>query len=106
MVVGIEDSHQVPDQAIVPEHNAIVGHDRATSVDEDTLAEHERGILARPQLDWYRLTAQKQAPARDGPFGQEYGAPPIDCHERRSRSSHAKCGCGPEAVGHVTNLNH
>jgi hypothetical protein len=59
MVVSVENRHQVPDQAIVTDHDAVSGHDRGTSVDEDTVAKHERGILGGANLDWYRLTAQE-----------------------------------------------
>jgi hypothetical protein len=65
MVVRVENGHQVPDQAIVTEHNALIGHDRGTSVDEDTFAEHKGSILGSAQLYWDRLTAQEQASARD-----------------------------------------
>jgi hypothetical protein len=36
--VRIENGHQVPNQAIVTDHDAVIGHDRGINVDEDTLA--------------------------------------------------------------------
>jgi hypothetical protein len=61
MVVRVENSRQVPDQAIVTDSDTVTSHDSCTSVDEDTLAEHKGAILGSAHLDWYRLTAQEQA---------------------------------------------
>jgi hypothetical protein len=57
MVVRVENSRQVPDQAIVTDKDTVIGHDSRTSVDEDTLAEHKGAILGSAHLDWYRLRA-------------------------------------------------
>jgi hypothetical protein len=86
MVVGVENGHQVPEPAIITECNAVIGYDRGTRVDEDTLAEHERAIFAGAQLDWYRLTAQKQASALDRSGREEHRPPPIHSHDGRSRT--------------------
>jgi hypothetical protein len=51
-----KNSRQVPDQAIVTDHDAVRGH-------EDTLAEHKGAVLASAQLDRYRLTSLEQASA-------------------------------------------
>jgi hypothetical protein len=106
MVVRVENGHQVPDQAIVTDDNAVIVHDRGTSVDKDTLAEHKGTILGCTHLDWNRLTAQEQAPARDRSAGDEHRVPPIHAHDGRSRTRPAEYGRGPEAGGHVTNLKH
>ena len=76
MVVGVENGHQVPDQAIVTEYDAVIGHDRGTSVDEDTLAEHKGAIWASAHLDRYRLAAQEQTSARDRSSGEEHRCRP------------------------------
>ena len=47
-MVRIEDGHQVADQTIVADFGAVIGHDRGTSVDEDSLAEHEGAMLPAP----------------------------------------------------------
>jgi hypothetical protein len=59
MVIGVENGYQIPDQAIVPDLDAVSCHDRGADVDEHTLAEHKRGIPGSAQLDWYSLAAQK-----------------------------------------------
>jgi len=106
MVVRVENCHQVPDQAIVTDFDAVAGHDRGTGVDEDTFAEHKGATLGSTQLDWYRLAAQEQASARDRSSGEEHWVMPIDSHDGRSRTRPAEYSRGPEAGGHVTNLNH
>ena len=106
MVVGVKNGHQVPEPAIVTEYDAVIGHDRGTSVDEDTLAEHKGAMLGSAHLDWYCLTAQEQASARDRSGGDQYRMPPIHRHDGRSRTRPAEYGRGPEARGHVTNLKH
>jgi hypothetical protein len=65
MVVRVEDGHQVTDQAIVTDYDVMIRYDRGTSVDEDALAEHKRAVRRGAHFDWYRLTAQVQASARD-----------------------------------------
>jgi hypothetical protein len=45
MEVSVEYGHQIPDQTIVTEHDAAIGHDRGTRVDEDTLAKHKGASL-------------------------------------------------------------
>jgi hypothetical protein len=106
MVVRVENGHQVPDQAIVTDHDAVISHDRGTSVDEDTFAEHKGGILGSAHFDWDRLTAQEQASARNRSSGEEHRPPPIHSHDGRSRTRPAEYGRGPEAGGQVTNLEH
>jgi hypothetical protein len=106
MVVRVENGHQVPDQAIVTDHDAVIGHDRSTGVDEDPLAEDKGAMLASAHLDWYRLTAQEQASARDRSGGDEHRVPPIHSHDGRSRTRPAEYGGGPEAGWHVANLKH
>ena len=39
-----ENRHQVPDQAIVTDYDAVIRYDRGTSVDEDPLAEHKGAV--------------------------------------------------------------
>jgi hypothetical protein len=58
MVVGIKNSHQVSEPAIITECDAMRGYDRGTRVDEDTLTEHERAVATSANFYWYRLTAQ------------------------------------------------
>ena len=65
MMVKVENGHQVPNQTTITDYNAVIGYDRGTSVDEDTLAEHKGAILGSAQLDWYGRTAQEQASACD-----------------------------------------
>ena len=77
MVVRVENGYQVPDQGIVTDFDAVIGHDRGTSVDEDTLAEDKGAVLGSAQLDWYRLAAQGQASARDRSGRDEHRVPPI-----------------------------
>src|SRR6516165_2254048 len=71
------NSGQVPDQAIVTDNDTVTGHDSCTSDDEDTLAEHKGAILGSAHLDWYRLTAQEQASARDRSGSDKQRVPPI-----------------------------
>jgi hypothetical protein len=59
MVVRVENRHQIPDQAIVTDFDAVIGHDRGTSVDEDTLAEDKEPCLAAPQGNESRLTTHR-----------------------------------------------
>jgi hypothetical protein len=106
MVVRVKNGHQVSDQAMVADLDAVIGHDRGTGVDEDTLAEHKGAILASAQLDWDRLTAQEQASTRDRPAGDEHRASSVHGNDGRSRTRPAEYGRGPEAGGHVTNLEH
>jgi hypothetical protein len=106
MVVGVENGYQVADQAIVTDYDAVIGYDRGTSVDEDTLAEHKGTILGGAHLDWYRLAAQEQASTRDRSCGDEDRMPPINSHDGRPSTRPAEYGRGPEAGGHVTNLKH
>jgi hypothetical protein len=106
MEVTVENGRQVPDQAIVSDHDATIGNNRGTGVNEDTLAQHEGAIPGRAQLDWYRLAAKVQASARDGSVSEQHGPPTIHRHDGRSRTRPAEDGRGPQAGGHVTNLNH
>jgi hypothetical protein len=106
MVVRVENSRQVPDQAIVTDNDTVIGHDSRTSVDEDTLAEHKGAILGSAHFDWYRLRAQEQASARDRSGGDKHRVPPIHNHNCRSRTRPAEPCRGPKAGGHVTNLKH
>jgi hypothetical protein len=57
MVVRIENGHQVSNQAIVANYDAMIRYDRGTSVDKDALAEHKRSVRCGAHFDWYRLTA-------------------------------------------------
>jgi len=86
MVVGVKNGHQVPEPAIVTEYDAVIGHDRGTSVNEDTLAEHEGTIWASAHLDWDGLAAQEQASALDRSGREDHRAPPIHSHEGGSRT--------------------
>jgi hypothetical protein len=106
MMVRVKNGHQIPDQAIVTDFNAVIGDDRGTSVDEDTLTEYKAAVLGSAHLDWYRLTAQEQASARNRSGCEEHWAPPVDSHDGRSRTRAAKYGGGPEAGGQGTNLKH
>jgi hypothetical protein len=65
MMVRVEDGNQVPDQTIVADFDSVIGNDRGTSVDENAFAEHKGAMFGSAQLDWYRLTPQEQASARD-----------------------------------------
>jgi hypothetical protein len=38
MVVGVENGHQVSEQAIITKGDAVIGYDRCTRVNENTLA--------------------------------------------------------------------
>jgi hypothetical protein len=80
MVVGVENGHQIPEPAIVTEYDAVIGYDRGTRVDEDTLAEHEGAIWAGAHLDWDVLAAQEQASALDRSCHKELRAPPVHRH--------------------------
>jgi hypothetical protein len=102
MEVTVEDGRQIADQAIVTDHNAVVGHDRGTGVDEDALAELKGAILGSAQLDWHRLTAQEQASACDQSGGVEHWVSPIHSHDGRSRARPTEYGRGQEAVWHIT----
>jgi len=106
VVVRVENGRQVPNQAIVTDHDAVSGHNSGTSVDEDTLAEHKGTILGSAQLDWYRLTPQEQASAGDRSGGEEDRPPTIHSHDGRSCTRPAEYGRGPQAGGYVTNLKH
>jgi hypothetical protein len=65
MMVKVENGHQVPNQTTVADCYAVIGHDRGSSVNENTLTEHKGAILGSAQLDWYGRTAQEQASACD-----------------------------------------
>jgi hypothetical protein len=106
MVIGIENCHEVPNAAIVTDFDATVSHDRGTSVDEDALADHKGPFRTGPYLDWYRLAAQEQAPARDGTGGEKYRVHTIHSHDGRSRTGPPEYGCRPETGRHVTNSDH
>lgn len=41
VVVGVENRHQVPEQAIVTDYDLMVGYHGGTGVDEDTFAKHK-----------------------------------------------------------------
>ena len=81
MVVRIENGHEVAEPAIVTEYDAVVGHDRGASVDEDPLAEHKGTIWASANLDWDCLAAQEQASASDRSGREDHRAPPIHSHK-------------------------
>src|SRR4051812_10616510 len=106
MVVRVKNGHQIPYQATVTDHDAVIGHDGGASVDEDTLADHKGAIPGSSHLDWDRLTAQEQASALDRSAGDEHRVPPIHSHDGRSRTRPAEYGRGPEAGVQVTNLEH
>jgi hypothetical protein len=106
MVVTVENSRQVPDQAIVTNNDTVSCHDSRTTVDEDTLAEHKGAILGSADFDWYRLRAQIQASACNRSGGDKHRVPPIHNHNCRSRTRPPEHGRGPKAGGHVAKLKH
>jgi hypothetical protein len=106
MVVRVENSHQIPDQAIVTDNDTVSGHDSRTTVDEDTLAEHKGAILGSPHLDWHRLAAQEQTSACNRSGGDKHWVPPLHNHNCRSRTRPAEHGRRPKAGRHVTKLTH
>jgi hypothetical protein len=57
VVVGVENRHQVPEQAIVTDYDLMVGYHGGTGVDEDTFAKHKRAVRRGANLDWDRLAA-------------------------------------------------
>ncbi len=81
MVVRVENGHQVPDQAMVHDHDAVIGDDRGASGDEDTVAEQQGTILASSHLDQDRLGTQEQAPTLDRSARDEHRVPPIHSHD-------------------------
>ena len=104
MVVRVENSHQIPDQAIVTDNDTVGGHDGRTTV--DTLAEHKGAILGSAHLDWHRLAAQEQASACNRSGGDKHWVPPLHNHNCRSRTRPAEHGRRPKAGRHVTKLTH
>lgn len=106
MMIGVENGHQVTNQATVAEYDAASCHDRGAGVDEYALAEHKRAILGRAEFDWYRLATQKQPTALDRSGCEEHRVFPVDGHHSRSRTRPPECGGRPEAGGHVTDLDH
>src|ERR1700722_10533424 len=104
VMVGVENGSQVSNQTIVADLDAMIGHDRSTGVDKYVLAEHKRTMFGRTHLNWNRLAAQTQAPARDRAAGNEHWVPTIYGHNGRSRTRPAEYGCGPQAGRHATDL--
>jgi hypothetical protein len=95
MVIRVKNGHQIPDAAIVTDYDAMISHDRGTSVDEDALADHKSSIVASADLDWYCLTAQKQASAFNRSEGDKHRMQSIDSHDGRSRTRTPEYGGGP-----------
>jgi hypothetical protein len=95
MVVRIENGHEVPDPAIVPQYYAEIGHDGGTGVDKDPFAYYQGSIWASANLDRDRLAAQAQTSALDRSGREEHRAPPIHRDEGRSGTGQAENGRGP-----------
>ena len=106
MVVRVENGYEVSNQTIVAEDYAVGGHDSGTGVNKDTLAEHKGSTLGSAHLNRHCLTAQKQTSTGDRAKGEKHRLSPVHSHDGGSRTCPAEFSRGPEAPGHVPNLDH
>ena len=105
MVAGVEYGYEVPNQTIIAQNNAVVGHDRRPRVDKDAFAQYEASPLRCAQFNWHGFAAQYQTTAFDRTKRDDDRVQSVYRHHSRPSARPAESRRGQEAFRYLANLH-